>query len=106
MVKPKRQTTFNVSSFSSPFPWFSSCPRHHFQLGGNLHPSHQQRFESYSLHADDQLFQRAGGGFTLPLAEKEKGPQERHVFHRLCGGGPQSQLQGTSLPAASVTGQP
>lgn len=25
MVKPKRQTTFNVSSFSSPFPWFSSC---------------------------------------------------------------------------------
>lgn len=106
MVKQKRATTSNVSSSSSPFPWFSSPPRHHFQLGGHLHPSHQQRLESYSAHADHQLLQRAGGGFTLSLAEKEKGPQARHVLHRLCGGGPQSRLQGTGLPAASVAGQP
>lgn len=106
ILKQKGQAIFNESSLSSPFLLFSSYPRHHFQLGGNLHSSHQQRLESYFVHADDQLFQRAGGGLALSLAEKKKGPQERHLFHRLCGGAPQSHVQGTSLPAASVTGQP
>lgn len=106
MMKQKRQTTFNVDSLSFAFLLVSSYPRHNFQLGGNLHSPHQQRLESYSVHADDQLFQRAGGGLTLSLAEKKKGPQERHLFHRLCGGAPQSHLQGISLSAAGVTRQP
>lgn len=86
--------------------WLSLSSRHHLQLGGNLHSSHQQRLESHSVHLDHQLFQRAGRSLTLSLAEKthlKKRPQKRHLFHDVHGGTPRSHLSATSLPPAGVT---
>lgn len=63
--------------------------RDHLQLGGHLHPPHQQRLEPHPLHVDHQLLQRAGGNPTLSVAEKthaEKRPQKPHLLHNLHGG--------------------
>lgn len=85
--------------------WLSLSSRHHLQLGGNLHSSHQQRLESHFVHLDHQLFQRAGGSLTLSLAEKthlKKRQQKRHLFHDVHGGAPRSHLSATSLPPAGI----
>lgn len=80
--------------------------RHHLQLGGHLHPSHQQRLEPHPVHLDHQLFQRAGGGLTLSLAKKthvEKRPQKPHVLHNIHGNDTAPLLPATTLPPAGVT---
>lgn len=80
--------------------------RLHLQLGGDLHPPHQQRLEPHPVHPDHQLLQRAGGTVALPLAEEthlEKRPQKPHLLHDLHGGPAGALLQATSLPPAGVT---
>lgn len=75
--------------------------RHHLQLGGHLHPSHQQRLESHPVHLDHQFLQRAGGTLTLSLAETthfKKRPQKSHLLHNLHGRTSGPLLPATSLP--------
>lgn len=57
-------------------------------MGSDLHPAHQQRLESHSLHFDHQLLQGAGGAVTVPLATQviiNEGPQEPNQHHNLHG---------------------
>ena len=78
--------------------------RNHLQLGGHLHPPHQQRLEPHPLHPDHQLLQRTGGALTLSLAEEthlEKRPQKPHILHHLHRAG--HVLPEAGLPPAGVT---
>lgn len=79
--------------------------RHNLQLGGHLHPSHQQRLEPHRIYLDHQLLQRAGGSLPLSLAEKthlEKRPQKPNLLHELHGDPSGSRLPAACLPPAGV----
>ncbi|KAM4545255.1 relaxin receptor 2a isoform 2-T2 [Odontesthes bonariensis] len=82
--------------------------RYNFKLGCHLYPSNQQCLEPHPVHIDHKLLQRAGGSFTLSVAEKtypEERPQKPHLLHDLHGDATGPLLPATCLPAAGFNDQ-